>query len=642
LTRHAALAGLAFVLATLALAGPYLVRPGVLLDFSETSPRPLALTRGIYPSERTPDGLTFAWTSANARLSLPALPRRTEWTVQIRARAPRPAGAAAPVSVIEHGQPLATWSAVSPREFETLSIDLPLLSEPGLRLDLVSGDSFVPGPEDSRELALQIDAIRLSPRRSLLAVPWNRVFSAAAILTALAYLLWMVTRDRWAFAYAAAGMCAVGLLTHTSSLLYVASFTSVLWAAVPALVVLIAGLVLRWLMNIPAAPANGALALTCWCTYVKYVLLLHPAMTIGDSIFHQNRFKLVAAGNYFFTSAAPGGEFPYPVAFYWVAHLFSRASPASVELMRGLVLTVDSLTGLLLAYSMAASGSRLVGPFVVVLWQTVPALFQVQGVAYLTNAFGNSVSVASVVMLREALRNRSSFAGWLLASIVLATAACLSHVSSFLILVAALSFTCLIASVARRWRLTWVTLLVLTCSVGLAWSTYYRHFSALYSQRLSQSRAVTRSGTESAPVQRLEAHQTQYKPGWPALKQRLAFVPYYVQKYIGFGLVALAAMLVWVRKRTAYDFADGTLLALGWLAATLAWFLLGQVTAIDLRYYLAAAPVLAAFGAVTTATVLPDPASRAAERTLVLLLFTAAVAQGCYYMARFLWLPLPR
>jgi hypothetical protein len=640
--RQGAVAALTFVVATLALALPYVVRPGVLLDFSEESPRPPGFTRGVYPAERTPDGLTFAWTSANARLSLPALPRRTEWTIQIRLRAPRPRGAAAPVKVIDHGQQLATWSAVSSRDFETRSVDLPSIPEPGLRLDLVSDDSFVPGPEDRRELALQIDAIRLTPRSALAGLPWNRVLWASALFTALAYLSWAVTRDRWAFAYGAIAIVAVGVLTHTSSLLYVTSFDRVIWAAVPTVAILIVGLALARLINLPPGLAGGALVLTCWFTYVKYVLLLHPAMTIGDSVFHQNRFKLVAAGNYFFTSAAPGGDFPYPVAFYWVAHLFSRASPASVELMRGLVLTFDSLAGLLLAFSMAASGSRLVAPLMVALWQTVPALFQVQGVAYLTNAFGNSASVASVVMLREALRTRSSV-GWLLASIVFATAACLSHVSSFLILVAALSFTCLIGMLLRRWRVTAVTALVLVCSVGLAWTSYYRHFTSLYSQRLSQGRSVTASDTQSPlPLQRLEAHQTQYKPGWPALKQRLAIVPFYVQKYIGFGVVALAAMLIWLRKRVPYDFGDGTILSLGWLAATLAWFGLGQVTPIDLRYYLAAAPVLAVFAAVTAATVFSEGARHAAQRTVVLLLFSAAVAQGCYYMARFLWLPLPR
>jgi hypothetical protein len=93
------------------------------------------------------------------------------------------------------------------------------------------------------------------------------------------------------------------------------------------------------------------------------------------------------------------------------------------------------------------------------------------------------------------------------------------------------------------------------------------------------------------PIQRAEAHQTVWVPGWPALAARLAAVPGYVQKYWGWPLLVLAFAGLW--RRRDGDVFTRSLHA--WLAACAGLFVLGQLTSVDVRYYLAAAPALAVF-----------------------------------------------
>ncbi len=78
-----------------------------------------------------------------------------------------------------------------------------------------------------------------------------------------------------------------------------------------------------------------------------------------------------------------------------------------------------------------------------------------------------------------------------------------------------------------------VLLVAWAVSIGL----FYSHFGDVYRDLLTRTRPIP----ETLPVQRAEAHQTMWVPGWPALVQRLAAVPGYVHKYLGFPLIVLAA-----------------------------------------------------------------------------------------------------
>jgi len=110
--------------------------------------------------------------------------------------------------------------------------------------------------------------------------------------------------------------------------------------------------------------------------------------------------------------------------------------------------------------------------------------------------------------------------------------------------------------------------------------------------------------------------------------QRLAAVPGYVQKYLGFPLIVLALAGLWKALRRTDVL---TRLLQGWLAACLGLFVLGQISSIDVRYYLAAGPPLVVFAAAA----LVDAWTRPRLKWIGLALGVLVIAQSLSY--RFDW-----
>lgn len=250
-----------------------------------------------------------------------------------------------------------------------------------------------------------------------------------------------------------------------------------------------------------------------------------------------------------------------------------------------------------------------------------------------------------MAFLVRTLRERQALV-WLTAAVAATTIAFLSHVSSLLMLVLALAGAVVMALLRRRWRPAALIGATLAVSLAIAWVAYYRHFTPLYAQRLSAPAAAPLAPDAPLPVQRDEAHQTVFHPGWPALQQRLAFVPRYTVRYVGIGLLGLALLWPWARRGSPAIGGDAAVLAWGCLAATAAAFVAGQLTPVDLRYYLVGASLAVVVGAATVAASWSSgsgaPAASPALRGAVAVLTLVAVAQGCWYMARFLWYPLIR
>jgi hypothetical protein len=235
----------------------------------------------------------------------------------------------------------------------------------------------------------------------------------------------------------------------------------------------------------------------------------------------------------------------------------------------------------------------------VLLYLTVPAAFQVQAIAYLTNAFAQSMAVIGFALLTLA---SSTLAGWLIlaASFTALTLAVLSHTGTFMIctvvLVLIAPMLWMIGDRAARWlapRAAAVAMLTILVSIGI----YYAHFSDEYRTMLAGSPvSSSQAATAIVPIQRAEAHQTQWAPGWLPLRNRLVAIPGYVSKYLGFILVALAVGgTVFLIRASAHD--SLTIALAAWCGACGLFFVLGQLTSIDVRYYLAAAPALAVLAA---------------------------------------------
>jgi hypothetical protein len=105
-------------------------------------------------------------------------------------------------------------------------------------------------------------------------------------------------------------------------------------------------------------------------------------------------------------------------------------------------------------------------------------------------------------------------------------------------------------------------------------------------------------------------------------------------------LVLSAAGLLYTVRRGATDRDGLDIVLVAWVATAMVFLLISLFTPLDVRYYLAAAPAVAALSGCTTARWLAsaDRRWRIASATL----FAMVVAQGVWYVVRFFGPVLPR
>jgi hypothetical protein len=355
---------------------------------------------------------------------------------------------------------------------------------------------------------------------------------------------------------------------------------------------------------VPGPAARAAAYISAALLFLKAAVLLHPDVVVGDIMFHVHRFQNVVGGHYFFLSAAPGGEFPYPIALYVAALPFVEAFRNPDVVLRLLALAVNALAGLaLFGVVLRAWGSATVAIAALVIMGVTPIDFQIHARAFLTNAFGNAAAVLTMAMVAGPwFRGARSWA------VPAAAAACVialtSHVSTAVILTATLAVVAVIDSVssdgARR-QAGRAAGAVLGMGVVVSVVLYYGWFGDFYRARLDQWRQPTVSSADqptgpAIPMQREEAHQTRWAPGWVPLKNRAAAVPRYAVKYFGGPLIALALLgFASLARRCAADRLARV--ASVWVGSCAMFLMLGLLTPIDLRYYLAVYPALAVLGA---------------------------------------------
>jgi hypothetical protein len=334
--------------------------------------------------------------------------------------------------------------------------------------------------------------------------------------------------------------------------------------------------------------ARFVLAFSAAALLLKLLVLLHPDMPIGDTLFQAHRFQDVLAGKLLFTSIAPGNYlFPYAPGLYVVSSLFSGLVPRGLPdmaLLRVVTVSTDAIVGALL-YGLIARGrgDRLAGACAVALYHLLPLDFGVLGTGNLTNAFAQSLSVAALAMMGGTaltLRRRALLVGFVL----VVTAAFLSHTSTFAIL----SVACFLTAILFWWRggiasrpQALAILAGLAIAIVLAVGLYYGHFIETYRTQLARIGAETAAAAPDA--------------GGRGMSVRLAAVPRYLWLYFGLPGIFLAACGIWATWRQ--PLTDRLTLALqGWAFACVLFLVIGVVTPVDMRYYLAAIPVVAAAG----------------------------------------------
>jgi len=595
-------------------------------------------------SDRGPDRSTYAgfglskdrqsWTTAEvATVTLAGLDRSRDLTLTITAsgRRPRP-----PVLTVRaDGYEIGTHQLT--REWETWTMTVPSRRRNGVTLTLTVSDLYRANPGDLPRGAL----IR---RLTLASSGWwwpplAGLLTAAAVGAALGAAFGLVGLPRRA---AIVGLLIGAIVSARVGDHGVAAVTPWNTPATGAALAALAGAglfrLVDWIRR-TRAPDSVPLVLdlgqyfvvSCALLWFNLLFWLNPETPAGDLIFHVNRFRRVINGDYFFTEGTPGGWAPYAIGFYVIAGWFRQPTLfwQSGNALHVIAAVADSTASFLLACGIRrvwrAHGTALLA---LVGFHTVSAEFQIHAIGYMTNAFAQPMSVMALAVLTIASPVVASAC-----ALPLTIVAFLSHTGALITLSAILIAGILVLGMTRTIesrRLAIGMLMVLLVAWAVAIGVFYSHFGDVYRDLLTRTRPIP----ATLPVQRAEAHQTMWVPGWPALVQRLAAVPGYVHKYLGFPLIVLGLAGLWeTRRRTDVL----TRLLQGWLAACLGLFVLGQISSIDVRYYLAAGPALAVFAAAA----LVDAWSRPRRKWIGLAIAVLAAAQALSY--RFDWfVKIPR
>ena len=586
--RAAAAAVLGALASAVWLALFYAGAGGPRTEFDIDPPR---FVSGVYAAERDqPTGLTFAWTGPEVGLRLPGLDRRVPWTLTVRVRGARPDPASNP-SLTFTVDGIAVRTQPTTTGFEEMRFVVPARPERrGAILSLHSSSTFVPGPGDRRQLGVMLDSLQLTPDGLVLPPPeiFGPAMFAGAVLAAAIALLGVTSGS----AIGAAVLLSAGqgaVLAHGfgpySDLANLGARVALSIAAV-----LVVG---AWVVRRRGQPlrntARFAAAFSAGACFLKLLVLLHPDMPIGDALFHAHRFQGVLGGNLYFTSTAPGGyAFPYAPGLYVVASPFAwlvRREMGDVYLLRVITAVADTIAGVLL-YSMASRGwnDRLAGAMAVALYHLVPLGFRILTVGNLTNAFAQSLSVGALALMTTPALHTPNGGATVALALVL-TIAFLSHTSTFAILsvCALLTAILFIGKGGPALRSPGRAVAVATgIATVLAIVLYYGHFAATYKTELA------RLGSETAA----NAPDAGGRGAWA----RAIAVPRYLHIYLGSPILVLAVAGALDRWRRSSR--DRLTLAVAALGLTCALYLIvGVLTPLDMRHYLAAIPALALLAA---------------------------------------------
>jgi len=592
--------------------------PALHIDFDVSPPR--EIVSGVYATERDPGiGTTFVWSAEAVTISLADIDRQVPWTMDVRVRGARAGNQPNPsLQFFVDGVLVETHQTTAEYSDVTVSIP-PRPLQSGLVIDMRSSETFVPGPSDPRALGVMLDRITLTPSGVVLP-PGSAVRGVAlasaiagAALAVLGLTAGSAVGGVLLLSAALAALIARGFAPYTS--FPELTVRAAIW--IGGLTTILVAIVHRFRHEPFRNTARFAIVFSAAALLLKLLVLLHPNMPIGDALFHAHRFQEVLAGRWYFTSTAPGEyQFPYAPGLYVIAIPFSwlvRRGDADMTLLRTIVTVADVLAGLLL-YGMAVRvrGDRLAGAIAVALYHLMPLGFGVIATGNLTNAFAQSLSVAALALIASGAVRFENRGAWALLSVVLLSAF-LSHTSTFAIG----SVAAALIPLVFWWRggpaLRSPALAVLiagSLAILLAIALYYAHFLETYRTELSRIGGETAAAAPDA--------------GGRGIGSRLAAVPMYLRIYYGIPALALAlwgAASLW--HRAARD--RTTLACTGWSLACLLFLIVGILTPVDMRYYLAAIPVVAAAGALAAAFAWTSPGPR---RIIALILLGWAAVVG--------------
>ncbi len=567
----------------------FALHPDLRFDIDRALPRTAS---GFYPVERSLSD-DFRWTARRAEIRLVELDRDSPWRCLLRFRGGRPRDLpTAVVDIAIDGVTAARQSATN--EYEDLNFTVP--SRPrgtGLTLTITTTPPFIPGAADRRELGIQVNRLVCSPAETGVIPPLRAVKTAVLSGGMLGAALGLTGLAFWsAIAVILAIAVAQAVPFSTSPAFFGPYLDRVIWIAGCLGISLLASLKLVRLINRKALTRAAAFVIVyaSGALYLKLLALLHPGKALVDAVFHAHRLEWVMRGRFYFTQPMPDGvQFPYAIALYIVTTPWTMFTHDYVTLLRVVVLAAEAITGALLYFLVVRSwGDRTVGVLAVILLSLSPLPYAIVGNANLTNAFGQSAALATMIAATVwPLRAGQRLPVVVLA--LLASTAFLSHVHTFGLLLAALvaltvayrTFGAAIDAPARSILLA--TILAAVFAIG----SYYGHFGDEYKTlvRVRTSTAAPameqrgNADAESARILRAKqapgARQSLYDRALGALTASV--------KSAGWPICLLTIIGIW--RIVVEGVRDRLGLALAaWGAAYLIFVAFGVLAPIDQRF----------------------------------------------------------
>jgi hypothetical protein len=559
---------------------------GLQLELDRDVPR---IVSGVYPAERA-ENLTFAWTSGRAQMVLNGADRRVPWVCTVRFRGGRAAPLPQPVVDLSIDG-IRVTSVVASNDYQDVEVAAPPRERDGLIFGLSASPTVVPGPEDRRELGVQLDRVACRPSGEGIALPPRRTMLhatlAAAIFGATISFIDVIAVSAVGATLLLAAAQALPLSTGPAPFSAYSGLAVrlALWiglATVAAVMVARRRTPGRRLRN----TAKFVIALSAAVLYLQLLALLHPSKTIVDAVFQAHRLEWVLSGRLLFTQPLGSGvQFPYAIGLYVFAAPFAWLTTDHVALLRIVVCAAEIVAGTLLYVMVVrAWGDRLAGAMAVALFSLVPMKYVFIGSANLTNVFGQSVALAAMAALTIlSLRAGRPFevAGFA----ALAAWAFLCHVSTVATLMTTVAITLGLYRVAGGPALRGPARRALVATLAaavLSVAVYYGHFGDVYRNAL-RLRAQGAAVEATAPPAASEPSggSSKYRTFTP-LPVRVRDAAALTIRSVGWPILVLAgggAWQLWRRRgRDRLVFA-----VLGWTATYLV-FLAVALMRVDTQY----------------------------------------------------------
>ncbi len=537
---------------------------------------------GFYPAE-VDGGRPFNWMSSAGRIRLPRLDRRSPLTLSLWVQ---PAVTSRPIDLTIAVDGIALPPRRLTAASQQVDVALPASGSTRAVINATVSDSLVPGGSDVRSLGMRVDGIALAPVTGRLHIPAASLREAAIAGLAIGIVATLMLGARPLALVAGAGTAAwFGFLL---------AYDGAALGSYPDRVRLIGVASAVAAVLLTAATRDGgerwgfraAVCIAILLTGCKLALFFHPMAPVGDSIFHVHRANVVQGGEYFFTSITPRPfyEFPYPPGLYVVAGPLWQTFRGEMEhmwLLRTIALAAEALLALALYGTVFLNWRNRLAAFLATgVMLLLPVGFYTICTSNLTNSFGQSVFGAGIAALL--CTHLWPAKRWCLAAgTVLVCSGFLSHFSTFSVGIPLL-FACAAAVFAggagapRRVAISIVLALAIASTTSIA--LYYAHFMPVYKR------------TAERILHHEDAAQTRSMVAPPSMKAQRFAATIGAEFGAGVLIAAVAAGFLLFRSRAR----DPLTLALaGWAAVVVGFWLLGIVTAIEMRASLAAQPLAA-------------------------------------------------